>query len=172
MRHRILQKTYHKILIAAGYKIEKCSRCGSTKSIVVHHKNKQHKDNALTNLEILCNSCHISHHHKGIPNYGVRGKKNPMCRKEVSDKVVATRIANGSYIVKPSVKKRISKTLKNNKKFLAMCKSPEWKEKVSRRTSEGLRAWYKKNGPMSQETKNKISLAKRGQVPWNKKSNN
>lgn len=44
-----------------------CKRCGSSNKIVIHHKDKNRKNNNLENLEILCMSCHISLHKKGIP---------------------------------------------------------------------------------------------------------
>ena len=40
---------------------DKCNRCGSLEKLGVHHKNDDHYDNSLENLEILCNSCHMSH---------------------------------------------------------------------------------------------------------------
>jgi predicted transcriptional regulator len=41
---------------------DKCKNCGSTSRLCVHHKNDDHYDNRLENLEILCTSCHLSHH--------------------------------------------------------------------------------------------------------------
>jgi transposase-like protein len=47
-----------------GYRkvIEKkqCSRCPRTTTLGIHHKNDDHFDNAPENLEVLCNSCHMS----------------------------------------------------------------------------------------------------------------
>ncbi len=44
---------------------KKCNKCGLTINLCVHHKNGNHFDNKLENLEILCKHCHISHHKKG-----------------------------------------------------------------------------------------------------------
>ena len=47
-----------------GYRVlvekDKCRACGSTEKLGVHHKNNDHYDNRIDNLEILCNSCHMS----------------------------------------------------------------------------------------------------------------
>ena len=39
---------------------DKCHRCGMTENLGIHHKNDDHYDNHLENLEVLCNSCHLS----------------------------------------------------------------------------------------------------------------
>lgn len=39
-----------------------CNRCGSKDQLLVHHKNGDHFDNELENLEVLCSPCHTSHH--------------------------------------------------------------------------------------------------------------
>ncbi|KKN40318.1 hypothetical protein LCGC14_0734750 [marine sediment metagenome] len=43
---------------------DKCSTCGTIKRLVVHHKNCDHMDNRLQNLQILCESCHNRLHRK------------------------------------------------------------------------------------------------------------
>lgn len=39
---------------------DKCRKCGTTDGLGIHHKNDDHYDNRLENLEVLCNSCHMS----------------------------------------------------------------------------------------------------------------
>lgn len=39
---------------------DKCRKCGVTETLGIHHKNDDHYDNRLENLEVLCNSCHMS----------------------------------------------------------------------------------------------------------------
>lgn len=39
---------------------ERCACCGATDTLGIHHKNNDHYDNRLSNLEVLCNSCHLS----------------------------------------------------------------------------------------------------------------
>ncbi len=42
-----------------------CERCGTTKDLVIHHKDHNHANNKRHNLEVLCNSCHSKHHNTG-----------------------------------------------------------------------------------------------------------
>ena len=37
-----------------------CSKCATTEKLGIHHKNNDHYDNTIENLEVLCNSCHMS----------------------------------------------------------------------------------------------------------------
>jgi IS30 family transposase len=39
---------------------DKCRKCGTTDDLGIHHKNDDHYDNRLENLEVLCNRCHMS----------------------------------------------------------------------------------------------------------------
>lgn len=39
---------------------DKCRKCGTTEDLGIHHKNDDHFDNRLENLEVLCNPCHMS----------------------------------------------------------------------------------------------------------------
>lgn len=41
-----------------------CSFCGAAKHIIIHHKDKNVKNNALSNLQPLCSSCHVNLHYK------------------------------------------------------------------------------------------------------------
>ena len=41
----------------------KCSACGITdRALVVHHKDENRLNNELNNLQVMCRSCHTSHH--------------------------------------------------------------------------------------------------------------
>ena len=39
---------------------ESCSLCGNIKDLQVHHKDENRKNNQISNLIILCRSCHSS----------------------------------------------------------------------------------------------------------------
>ncbi len=39
---------------------DKCRLCGATENLGIHHRNDDHYDNRIENLEVLCNSCHMS----------------------------------------------------------------------------------------------------------------
>ncbi len=45
-------------------KEKKCELCGSSKSIDVHHKDFDYKNNTPENIMILCRSCHMKIHRK------------------------------------------------------------------------------------------------------------
>lgn len=74
-------------LIKEGYKEEKCECCGITewlgKAIILqlHHKDGNHNNNSLDNLEILCPNCHSQTDTYG----GKSSKKSKKCKKEVKD---------------------------------------------------------------------------------------
>jgi hypothetical protein len=42
----------------------KCNRCDNSnkKTLVVHHKDHDHSNNDISNLEVLCSNCHLEHH--------------------------------------------------------------------------------------------------------------
>lgn len=46
----------------AMVKREACTRCGSTTQLVIHHKDGDHYNNVLENLEVLCRACHCRLH--------------------------------------------------------------------------------------------------------------
>ena len=50
------RRGYRKLIVK-----DQCSHCGTTEKLCIHHKNDDHYDNRLENLEILCHSCHMSH---------------------------------------------------------------------------------------------------------------
>ncbi|KYK22720.1 hypothetical protein AYK24_00400 [Thermoplasmatales archaeon SG8-52-4] len=41
---------------------KKCNRCDSVNNLLTHHIDKDRTNNDLSNLEILCKSCHQKHH--------------------------------------------------------------------------------------------------------------
>lgn len=43
---------------------DKCATCAATERLVIHHKNFDHYDNHLENLQVLCESCHNRLHRK------------------------------------------------------------------------------------------------------------
>jgi hypothetical protein len=57
-----------RMLIRDGYKEEICERCGRTEwmgepiPLELHHKDFNHYNNNLDNLQILCSNCHMQVH--------------------------------------------------------------------------------------------------------------
>lgn len=45
----------------AQHKKSKCELCGSTRNLMVHHKDGNRKNNKPNNLQTLCWSCHEKH---------------------------------------------------------------------------------------------------------------
>lgn len=41
---------------------DRCNRCGATDQLVIHHKDHNHTNNVMGNLEVMCSPCHTSHH--------------------------------------------------------------------------------------------------------------
>ena len=67
--------TLRRKLIENGLKEEKCECCGLTEwmgekiPLELHHKNMNHNDNRLENLQILCSNCHsLSHNYSNTNN--------------------------------------------------------------------------------------------------------
>ena len=54
---------YHKILEEAGRK-RVCEFCGATENVHTHHKDLNHDNNELNNLQWLCGSCHSKLHNQ------------------------------------------------------------------------------------------------------------
>jgi YHS domain-containing protein len=46
--------------------IKECYQCGDIRTylLVVHHKDKDRSNNAIDNLEVLCQNCHVTRHLK------------------------------------------------------------------------------------------------------------
>lgn len=57
-----------KRLLEEGFKEDRCEKCGLTEwmgekiTLELHHKNMDHYDNSLENLQILCPNCHALVH--------------------------------------------------------------------------------------------------------------
>ena len=54
---------YHEILDNAGVK-RMCEFCGTTEDLCTHHRDLDHQNNELSNLQWLCRSCHSKLHEK------------------------------------------------------------------------------------------------------------
>jgi 5-methylcytosine-specific restriction endonuclease McrA len=55
-------QNYYKRLIQYLHINMQCEECGSKKYTVIHHRNRNRKDNRIENLKILCRSCHHKEH--------------------------------------------------------------------------------------------------------------
>ena len=52
---------YHEILLKAGRE-RVCESCGAAENVHTHHKDLNHDNNELSNLQWLCGSCHSKLH--------------------------------------------------------------------------------------------------------------
>ena len=52
--------TYHEFAVRNHG--NKCNRCGYDEFVIVHHKDRDRKNNSLENLEVLCPNCHALEH--------------------------------------------------------------------------------------------------------------
>ena len=59
-------QSYRKILKRRGIEIKECSKCGINRKLVVHHIDKNRKNNDINNLQILCFKCHNDLHEIGV----------------------------------------------------------------------------------------------------------
>ena len=62
-REHKYRKPYLDIYLNAGGRMI-CERCGSVNKLGIHHKDGNHENNLIENLECLCNSCHSKEHDK------------------------------------------------------------------------------------------------------------
>jgi len=104
---------YHKI----GQIIPKiCFECGSRKGLEFHHINNNRKDNRISNLKILCRSCHTKIHNKfknfhQLNNPKIKGKCLVCGREFEYWKSVRK---NARYCSNPCRKKDHSRLLKQS----------------------------------------------------------
>jgi hypothetical protein len=54
-----------------------CDHCGATEDLGIHHRNDDHYDNRPENLQVLCNSCHISLHKTAYWEAKRNGEETP-----------------------------------------------------------------------------------------------
>lgn len=59
-KQKITIKTYHQR--ARKFRKSQCEMCESKSNLHVHHKDKNPKNNDLSNLQTLCASCHLKYH--------------------------------------------------------------------------------------------------------------
>ena len=59
-RYHGLGKLGNKLKAAIGH----CELCDSTKRLDIHHKDRNKKNQALSNLQVLCRRCHMREHAK------------------------------------------------------------------------------------------------------------
>ena len=52
------QSVIYRKMIAKG----SCAKCSTTKALVIHHKDDNHTNNVLSNLQVLCSPCHTRLH--------------------------------------------------------------------------------------------------------------
>lgn len=68
----------------------KCCRCDAESSLIVHHVDRNKKNNKLNNLITLCKSCHINEHHE-IRRNADKGYLCQMCNNQFIRKSYLTK---------------------------------------------------------------------------------
>lgn len=58
--HYLYKDGSHNRLYRTLISKDKCHRCGTLHQLGIHHKNDDHYDNRVENLEVLCHPCHMS----------------------------------------------------------------------------------------------------------------
>lgn len=89
-----------------------CDRCPEVKNLVVHHKDRDHSNNAdLSNLETLCRTCHRLEHAKEITAAQQRDEVNARRGASISKSKALQRQAGTKY---PKVSERARKMWKGS----------------------------------------------------------
>src|SRR5215471_3219556 len=57
------------------YRQAYCERCGTSRNLAIHHKDRNWKNNNPSNLQTLCSVCHTRLHWKEDPSFGAPRKK-------------------------------------------------------------------------------------------------
>ncbi len=65
------------IQIYRQFKKEACERCSATRFLIVHHRDRDRYNNADSNLETLCRSCHAIEHDIHFPNNAGKRRMKP-----------------------------------------------------------------------------------------------
>jgi hypothetical protein len=67
------KRDYRKVV-----KKEQCENCQTKLNLGIHHRNLDHYDNRLKNLQVLCNSCHLKLHQALYRKAKKEGKPKPI----------------------------------------------------------------------------------------------
>ena len=67
----------------------KCVTCGSTDNLELHHTDRDHKNNALQNIQLLCRKCHAKTYPKKKPKIKVKAKINVTIEESLLKKLDA-----------------------------------------------------------------------------------
>lgn len=109
------------------YKMPKvCERCGSTKNLNVHHRDRNRSNNTRENLMILCERCHTTYHNNnGDIGWKLYNKVNnlqkifdsdlPIIKKRKENGETYQQIANDYNVSKDTIRHRLKKYIKQQK---------------------------------------------------------
>lgn len=81
------------------YVKDKCERCESREYLHVHHKNKNHDDNSMENIQTLCRTCHAGLHALEKINRGIQPR-------ELTESDMLRNIRNHENIVSIQIKNK------------------------------------------------------------------
>jgi predicted nucleic acid-binding Zn ribbon protein len=63
-----INRDYYQRVALTG-KQKRCERCGGTRNVVTHHKDRDRYNNKSYNLELLCRKCHTAEHKLNERNF-------------------------------------------------------------------------------------------------------
>lgn len=68
----VVQRNTHGYRARKAVEVKNCEECGTTERLHVHHKDRNPANNDVSNLAVLCASCHLKLHWREDRDYRVQ----------------------------------------------------------------------------------------------------